>query len=327
MAELADCEALEQPRSKQRLACDNRRCMDFDHLRALLGFARQGSLAKAARELKLSTTTLRKRLRELEDDVGVALLEREGGVLALSPAGSQLAREGVALLARADALARTLGQSGDDPTGLLIVATPIGLPALPHIAMIADSLARFPDARFRSIPSARPLELLPHAADIAVNLGPRPREGAFLVARMALATERLFASPAYLRRRGCPRSPSELSEHPLLSWEPPDRPADHWLLADGDELQVPLTLSSPDIGLIVNAASAGLGIARVPHLHPGSGPNAFADPRVMLEQVLPEQVRAPLPVYAVMPDSVSVRGPLRRFFAGVREQDQSIRGA
>lgn len=301
--------------------------MDLDRLRALVCFARKGNLAQAASELNLSAATLRKRLDELEAEVGVALLDPGGRRLGLSPAGEQLVREGVELLARADAIAASLGDGDEEPTGVIIVATPIGLPTLPHIAFIADSIGRFPTARFRSTPAARPLELLPDAADIAVNFGTRPSQGAFLVVRMALMTELLLASPSYLARKGCPRSPDELRGHALLSWEPPDRPADRWSFVDGRELEVALTLSSPDIGLIVAAAGAGLGIARVPHPHSSLGPDPFVEPSLELTRVLPEHLATPVPIYVAIPDSKKVRGPLRRFVARVREHERSMRGA
>jgi len=135
-----------------------------------------------------------------------------------------------------------------------------------------------------------------------------------LSARIAQASEGLFASRDYLAREGTPRSLEDLHRHDLFSWTPPGHPPEQWPLSDGGAFGVNLAHSSPDVGLIRQCAVAGLGIARFPK---GEIPNPVAT--VSLVPVLPELVGRFVPVYAVMPDTPRMRRIFLAFFGNVRD--------
>ncbi len=86
--------------------------LDLRQLRLFVAVAEEPSLAFAARRLGVSGATLSARLRELEARLGVALLERAGGAIALTDAGQVLLERARALLADAAATVTAVQYAG-----------------------------------------------------------------------------------------------------------------------------------------------------------------------------------------------------------------------
>lgn len=289
--------------------------MNLDRIRALVCFHAHGSLPQAASSLGVSQRTLRGRLAALEDEVGVPLFRRAGRLLAVTPAGRELARGGRDLLREADAAIERVVTKTEQLVGSFRVAIPVGLPPSLLVMVLRYGHTRHPRIRSQIHPVARPLSLLPDEADIALTFEPRPTAGPWLSARLLQVREGLFASPDYLAREGTPRRQEDLHHHSLFSWTPPGSPPEEWPMSDGRSLVVHLSHCSPDLALIRQCAIAGLGIARFPR-------GEIPDPDTAsgsLVPVLPELVGRMLAVRAVMPDTPRMRRPFLAFFGNIRE--------
>ena len=82
-------------------------------IRYFVAVAEEGNVTKAARRLHISQPSLSAALRQLEAQLGVELLRRDGRQLALTPAGELLRRRGRELLVAADdAVAAVRGVTG-----------------------------------------------------------------------------------------------------------------------------------------------------------------------------------------------------------------------
>src|SRR5947209_288826 len=104
--------------------------MDLEELRAFLTVVETGSYFAAAESLRVSRTTLRRRVGSRETRAGVPLVEstRQGAVL--TEAGQALAERGRSLVAEATALVTSVREVGREPSGVLRVVLPVGMP--PH---------------------------------------------------------------------------------------------------------------------------------------------------------------------------------------------------
>lgn len=80
--------------------------MELRLLRSFLAAAGDGNISKAAARLNVTQPALSRQIKSLEDELGVALLERSAHSFSLTPAGELLQREGATLLERADLLTR-----------------------------------------------------------------------------------------------------------------------------------------------------------------------------------------------------------------------------
>jgi DNA-binding transcriptional LysR family regulator len=149
--------------------------MNTDHLRLFLTITRRRSLARAAGELHLGQATVSERLKALEAEVGVALFERRGRGVTLSPAGEAFrpyAERALEVLqeARAAAQAAQHGQRGQ----ITIAATVTSGAYLLAPALVAFQ-AEYPsvEVRVRSAHSwDAPGLLLDGLAELALISGP-----------------------------------------------------------------------------------------------------------------------------------------------------------
>lgn len=186
----------------------------MDRLTSLTVFgkvAELGGFATAARRLGMSPAMVTNHVQELEDRLGVRLLNRTTRHVSLTDAGQlyyeQCSRILVAI-EEADHSAAALQQT---PTGRLRFNCPHTL--APLVApVVVDFLARYPDLSIEAIMSDRTVDLIEEGFDLAINMTPAP-ESQFIVRRLSGYRHVLCASPAYLDERGTPRHPSELVGH------------------------------------------------------------------------------------------------------------------
>ena len=230
--------------------------MNWDDLQIFLAVTRSGQLQAAGDALGVDRTTVGRRLAALEGRLGVTLFTRTRSGLTLTAAG----RAAVPRATRMDAEARAL---------IAEAAPPERISGVVRLA-VTDSLAPFlvergllgvcdahPGLRLELLAGNRRLDLAMGEADLAVRVD--PLKGASLRARcLGRAPVCLYASSAYLARRGRPRSVRALADHDavLPSAELAVLPEAKWLAAQAHGA----VFSSNSMPALVAAASAGRGV-------------------------------------------------------------------
>ncbi len=293
--------------------------MDLDSLRALISVIDHGSTQAAAAAMRMSRTTLRRRLEELELTVGVPLLIRGTAGVVPTPAGQALAERGRALTQEATAILHAVRELDRPPEGRLRALVPVGLP--PHLIALVLAMARqhLPLVEFQCLMADNPLERLDDELDLVLHFGPPPRQGPWISTQLANAPERLVASPDYLAERGVPHTPADLAKHSLLSWRPPGLDPRGWPLRDGGTLPVTPVFITSDVHLIRQLAAAGQGIALLPDGGLPEGPDISGPLVPVLEGVVgrPNAFRALVPELLIqLPKGRKVMDLLRELVAG-----------
>ena len=238
--------------------------MDFEELRAFLNVVESGSFLAAAEALQVSRTTLRRRVGSLEARAGVPLLESTQQGIILTDAGRVLARRGRALEEEAGALLMSIRELGHEPSGVLRVSLPVGLPPQLLASIFGALRAAYPRLHVESRFSDNPLAESLVGVDMAVHFGEPPTSGkwlSYVVMRLPL---NLLASKEYLARTGAPTSIEELAGHELFAWQPPGEDARVWPLRKGGAFAVSPTLVSSDIHALRHCCIAGLGMGLLP---------------------------------------------------------------
>lgn len=115
--------------------------MDIRHIRYFLEITRQGSISKAAKVLQMTQPPLSAALKNLEDELGVKLLERTARGIVPTRAGELLLQKGARLVDETEQLTRELSRQGKGLSGILHLAVilPFAWAYLPRV------LARFGD--------------------------------------------------------------------------------------------------------------------------------------------------------------------------------------
>jgi LysR family transcriptional regulator, transcriptional activator for dmlA len=177
--------------------------------------AAAGSLSATARELKVTTAAVSKRLSLMEARLGISLVNRTTRRMSLTVEGETCLRHARSMLADLADLEHALGASRSEPSGLLRVNATLGF-GRSHIAPIVASFVRaFPRVEVRLQLSADPPLLSDDAFDLCIRFGPPP--DARVIARKVADNRRLLcAAPSYLARHGHPHTPTELARHNFI---------------------------------------------------------------------------------------------------------------
>lgn len=192
--------------------------LEWTDLRYLLAIHRGHTLSAAARKLGVNQTTVGRRLDALEAALGTRLFRRASD-------GYFLTRDGERAVAHAERIEEEIHAVERDITG--DDARPEGVVRLTTFEsfgtrFVAPRLGRFRE-RYPAIDvqlnlDNRPLNLSRREADLAVRPS-RPTQAALQIRKIGTVAAGLYASPAYLKRRGEPRSVEDLDGHVFIADE------------------------------------------------------------------------------------------------------------
>ena len=245
--------------------------MDFEQLRIFLVLAEEQTFLGAANRLETSRSRVRRKLDQLEQDAGTALVNRGQTGLTLTPAGESLARRGRSLLEDARHLIAHVRDVGTEPTGRLPIAMPLA-PSPPGWEEACQrALSSYPGLTIELLQAESPTRLLPTRAELAVTFESETPHGCSIVP-MGEYPMRLVASDRYLSRFGVPDSLDALQQHRVAIWQRPDEPDGDLPLRDGRRLQVGVRLTSRDPRPLFRLAVDGECIAYLPALPPLDDP-------------------------------------------------------
>ncbi len=270
-----------------------------------------GSISAAGRSLGLSLAVASQRIKRLEESLGVRLLHRTTRKLHATAEGTVLAERGRRLIEDLESLAGDPRQSGQDVTGTLRVTIPASFGRQYISPLLPVFLSRHPHVRINVNFTDQMIDLVHGGVDLAIRIGNLESSG--LIARRLAVNQRvLCASPDYLRRRGTPNTPAELSKHDCLLLVGSQGPQDVWTLSDEKRKELRVRVRGPletNLGEAArDAALAGLGIS----LH--STWHVCDDLRSgRLRVVLPDYPPVASGIYAVMPQRHLVPSRVRAF--------------
>jgi DNA-binding transcriptional LysR family regulator len=230
-------------------------------LEIFCSIAETGSLTRAAQRIGASAPTVSRALADLEERVGIRLIERNTRRLALTQAGQDLVERAATILANYHAAINDLG--GAPLHGLLRVTAPLQF-GRRHVApAVLQFLDLYPHIKIELVLNDRNIDLIDEHLDVAVRIGTLPDSG--LVARKVGEVRRiLVASPAYLKAHGVPNTPLDLARHETIFGVLYDGRHEWQFGPDGSSLiEIEPRLLVNDIEGVLLAARNGRGIARV----------------------------------------------------------------
>lgn len=237
---------------------------EWSDLRFFLAVARHGSTLAAARALGVNQSTVQRRIGDMEDRLGEALVLRHAS-------GYQLTEFGKALLPAAGkveeaviALERQALAYGKRPEGVIRLTCPE-----PLVSRIAGStlLSLFheshPDLRVEIVMSDRYLDLSKGEADVALRSG-EPSDQNLVGRRIGDSVWAVYGSRSYVQQHGRPQSVADLAQHAIVAFEGAlaGHRAAQWLASVAPAATVAASNNSV-LGVLM-AVKSGVGLAPLP---------------------------------------------------------------
>jgi DNA-binding transcriptional LysR family regulator len=192
----------------------------LDRLQSLAVFTKvveQGSFARAAQRLDLSTSAVSRHVADLEAHLNVRLLNRTTRKLSLTESGQAFHERAVQLLSDLEEAEAAVTASALAPRGTLKLTCAITFGER-HIApAIAAFAEKHPQLRFDVELSDRMVDLVEEGFDLGIRIGASSSQA--LIARRIGQTQLVCcAAPAYLARHGTPQVPQDLAKHRCLTY-------------------------------------------------------------------------------------------------------------
>jgi DNA-binding transcriptional LysR family regulator len=185
--------------------------MDWNHLRAFLETAQTGSLSAAARKLGLTQPTLSRQVAAIEQSLGVTLFERVGKSMVLTDTGVQLLNHARAMGTAANELGLAATGRSQAVEGVVSVSATDAVAAHLLPPLIRDIRRQAPGITIELISSNSLSDLRRREADIAVR-HLRPDEPDLIGRLLREPTASFYASKAWVRRHGHPRTAEEAGQ-------------------------------------------------------------------------------------------------------------------
>ena len=174
---------------------------DWNQARAFLVTAEEGSLSAAARALGMTQPTLGRQVTALERELGVALFERAGRGLVLTPGGMELLEHVRAMGDAAGRVSLSAGGQSQTITGTVTVTANEIQSAFLLPPIIAKLRREAPGLELEVVSSNATVDLRRREADIALR-NFRPTQPELIATRLRDEPMRLYAAARYLRRLG-----------------------------------------------------------------------------------------------------------------------------
>ena len=241
--------------------------MELETLHLFVEVARRGNFASVARDRDLDPSSVSRALAQLEDELGVRLLQRTTRHVTLTEAGEIYFGKITALLdgmeqARSDALGVTA-----EPSGTLRLTASVAFGSHCLVPLLAEFRSLYPQVKLELLFTDHVLDLVSERIDLAIRLG-QPAGTDLISTKLFDTRYHVCASPVYLEHHRSPQIPIDLHDHDCLLFALPDFRS-RWIFRDAQgelqEVAVHGNISILNALALRDCALTGLGPVLLPN--------------------------------------------------------------
>ncbi|MBB3228601.1 DNA-binding transcriptional LysR family regulator [Luteibacter sp. Sphag1AF] len=285
---------------------------DLNDLYFFASVVEHGGFSAAGRALGIPKSRLSKRIAQLEDRLGVRLLQRTTRRFVVTEIGERFYAHCRAVLEEARAAQDAVDELRTEPRGVVRVSCPVSLAQNVLGPMLPAFLLEHPKVQVRVTATNRRVDLIGEGFDVAIRVREKLDTDATLVLRsFGYARNLLVASPKFLDTHGRPKTLEDLTSLPALSMYEHEG-AHVWELVDTQgkkaAVEVRPRLVSGDFAVLMNAALQCCGVALIPE--------DYCAPLISageLEWVLPDYGTAQGTLHFVYPSRRGLLPAIRSF--------------
>jgi DNA-binding transcriptional LysR family regulator len=235
---------------------------EFSDLRLFTKMVTAGSLSETARRLNSSLTAMSRRLSQMEERLGVRLIDRGSRRFSLTEEGELLFARGMSIISEIDEMEAEVSAMVRTPKGRLRVSAPSEIGRRRIAPLVSEFSEVFPAISIELILTDAKPDVLGDELDLGLQTD-LPSDGN-LVARKLLGGSRVVcASPRYLSEHARPEVPQDLPQHNCVRMIRWGQVFDRWrFVVDGQqqEFVVSGSLTSNSADVVHNWILAGRGI-------------------------------------------------------------------
>ncbi len=292
---------------------------DLDDFYCYALVVEHGGFSAAERATDIPKSKLSRRVYNLEENLGVRLIQRSSRHFAVTDIGMNVYRHAQVMMNAAQSAHDLVDHLSEQPRGLIRVSVPVSVAQSEMSRILPEFLKKYPEIKVQLIVSNRRVDVINEGIDLALRVRSNLDDDPNLVIRKFETIEQhLFASQAYLNEFGMLKSPEDLTQHRILSMV--DEHTDqHMVLHDAQnhphKIKINPVLMGSDLIMLAQLASQNCGIS----LLPDSIVQDYVD-RGELVKVLPEWKAAHGILHVVYPSRRGLLPAVRVFIDYLVEQ-------
>lgn len=241
---------------------------DLDDFYCFALVVEHGGFSAAERATDIPKSKLSRRVYNLEEQLGVRLIQRSSRHFAVTDIGMDVYRHAQVMMNAAQAAHDVVNHLSSEPRGVIKVSVPVDIAQNQMAKILPSFLKKYPEVRVQMMVSNRRIDVINEGVDLALRVRSKLDDDPNLVLRQFTAIEqRLFASQAYLNEFGHLTTPEQLSEHRIISMSE-EHLDQHFLLFGPENQQKKIKVNPVIMGsnllMLAELASQNCGIALLP---------------------------------------------------------------
>ncbi|WP_130804799.1 LysR family transcriptional regulator [Acinetobacter ihumii] len=241
---------------------------DLDDFYCFALVVEHGGFSAAERATDIPKSKLSRRVYNLEERLGVRLIQRSSRHFAVTEIGMNVYRHAQVMMNAAQAAHDLVDHLSVKPRGVIKVTVPVDIAQNQMTKILPDFLKLYPEIRVQLIISNRRFDVINEGIDIALRVRSNLDDDPSLVIRQFSTIEQhMFASQAYLNEYGSIKKPEDLSHHRILSLA--DDHLDQQIILHNEQNQQekikvnPMVMAS-NLLMLASLASQNCGVALLP---------------------------------------------------------------
>lgn len=241
---------------------------DLDDFYCYALVVEHGGFSAAERATDIPKSKLSRRVYNLEESLGVRLIQRSSRHFAVTDIGMNIYRHAKVMMNAAQSAHDLVDHLSEQPRGLIKVSLPVTIAQSEMAKVLPDFLKLYPEIKVQLIVSNRRVDIINEGIDVALRVRSSLDDDPSLIVRKFENIEQhLFASQAYLNEFGMLNTPEDLTQHRILSMV--EELTDQQMVLNGENNQTikvkinPILMGS-DLMMLADLASQNCGISLLP---------------------------------------------------------------
>ncbi|MBJ9984325.1 LysR family transcriptional regulator [Acinetobacter sp. S40] len=241
---------------------------DLDDFYCFALVVEHGGFSAAERATDIPKSKLSRRVYNLEERLGVRLIQRSSRHFAVTEIGMNVYRHAQVMMNAAQAAHDLVDHLSVKPRGVIKVTVPVDIAQNQMSQILPDFLKLYPEIRVQLIISNRRFDVINEGIDLALRVRSNLDDDPSLVIRQFSTIEQhIFASQAYLNEYGSIKKPEDLAEHRILSLA--DDHLDQQIILHNmqnqqDKIKVNPVVMASNLLMLAKLASQNCGVALLP---------------------------------------------------------------
>lgn len=269
----------------------------IEDLRAFALIVEHESIGKAAEVAGIAKSAMSRKLKLLEERMQTELITRTTRQWSITESGRQYYENGLGILSSFDEFEARIKKESQALSGEIRISLPLHFGRSTLSAPLLAFAKQHPGLHLRVDFTDRFVDVLGENYDFAVRIS-EPPENSLIATKVCVSKHYVCASQDYLKKNPVIDAPEDLRSQSIIQYGPSKRFNWEFKSIAGKNQQIPLksSLNSDDLEFVVEATTAGLGVARIPDF---IAKHAIASGKLM--RVLDQFETAPRDIFTVYP--------------------------